>query len=244
MAAVLACAPAVASHWTAAWLLGLAQYRPSTLDLTAPSRRGHRRSDFFVHYAPLAAEDMTEADGIPVTSLERTHLDIAARWPRSLPSLLERAEGLEDEEGRRRFDLRRFESMLARTRRHPGRGPLQQALRLYRPEPAVLRSKLEKRFRRMLRAANLPAPRHNFVVGPYELDCYWPQQRFCVEIDTYGTHGSRRSFEEDRRRERVLRRSYGIEVERVTDVQLDEEPEQVIEAVAACLARRGRELAA
>ncbi|HEY2716315.1 MAG TPA: type IV toxin-antitoxin system AbiEi family antitoxin domain-containing protein [Solirubrobacterales bacterium] len=231
MAAVLACAPAVASHWTAAWLLGLARYRPSGFDLTVPSRRGHRRQEFFVHYAPLTAEDVTEVDGIPATSLERTHLDIAARWPDALPTMLEAAEGS------KRLDLRRFESLLARTSRHPGYGPLQQALRVYRPDPTVIRSNLERDFRALLRTSSLPLPSHNFIVGPYELDCYWPEHRFCVELDTYATHGSRRSFEQDRKRERELRR-LGVEVERVTDLQLEHEPDEVLAAVAESLRRR------
>jgi very-short-patch-repair endonuclease len=228
MAAVLACAPAVASHWTAAWLLGLALYRPSAFDLTVPSRRGHRRREFFVHYASLTAADVTDANAIPVTSIERTYLDIAGRWPNSVPGLLERSEES------KRFDLRRFESLLARTFGHPGHAPLRKALRGYRPEPAVLRSDLERDFRTLLRASSLPLPSHNVNVGPYELDCYWPDHRFCVELDTFGTHGSRRSFEEDRKRQRDLRR-LGIEVERVTDLQLEREPDEVLAAVVEAL---------
>jgi very-short-patch-repair endonuclease len=230
MAAALACAPAVASHWTAAWLWGLASYRPSSFDLAVPSRRGHRRSEFFVHYARLAEKDVTEVDGIPATSLERTHLDIGARRPESLAGMLERAEKLEDEEGRKLFDLRNFESLLARSEHHRGHAPLTQALHLYQPEPVLLRSKLERRFRDLLRASSLPLPSHNFILGPYELDCYWSERGFCVELDTFATHGSRRSFEADRKRQRELRR-LGIAVERVTDLQLEREPDEVLAAV-------------
>ncbi|MBS1880503.1 MAG: type IV toxin-antitoxin system AbiEi family antitoxin domain-containing protein [Actinobacteria bacterium] len=236
-AAVLACAPAAASYWSAAWLWGLATYRPSRFDLTVPSRRGHRRRQLNVHYAALGDEDLAEVDAIPVTSVERTHLDLAASHPRSLPKLLERAEEIEDEQGRRLFDLRRFESLLARTRGHAGHKPLSEALTIYRPDPTVLRSDLEKRFRALLRASSLPLPSHNVNVGPYELDCYWLEHSFCVELDTYGTHGSRRSFEEDRRRQRELRR-LGIEVERVTDLQLRDEPGEVLAALAVSLERR------
>ena len=172
-----------------------------------------------------------DADGIPVTSLERTHLDIATRWPDSVPGLLERAEES------KRFDLRRFESLLARTSGHPGHGPLTAALDLYRPDHSVLRSSLERDFRTHLHTASLPLPSQNFIVGPYELDCYWPDHGFCVELDTFGTHGSHRSFEEDRKRQRDLRK-LGIEVERVTDLQLEREPEEVLAAVAESLARR------
>ncbi len=60
----------------------------------------------------------------------------------------------------------------------------------------------------------------NFVVAGYELDCYWPEHLLAVELDTYGTHGSRLSFEEDRKRQRELG-ELGITLERVTDRQLD-----------------------
>jgi very-short-patch-repair endonuclease len=235
MAAVLACSPAVASHSTACRLLGL--FRSSSVfHLTAPSERRRKRG-FVFHLARLRSEDVTEVDGIPVTSVERTHLDIAARWPESLPKMLERAEALEDEEGRKLFDLRRFEALLARTKGHRGHGPLSKALLTYRPDPAVIRSNLERRFRDLVRASSLPRPSHNFNVGPYELDCYWPAERFCVELDVYATHGSRRSFEADREREDELL-LMGIEVMRVTDVRLEREPRQVLERVAAHLERR------
>jgi very-short-patch-repair endonuclease len=235
MAAVLACSPAVVSHSTACRLLGL--FRSSSVfHLTTPSERRRKRG-FVFHVARLRPEDVTEVDGIPATSLERTHLDIAARWPKSLPKMLERAEQLEDGEGRKLFDLRKFEALLARTKGHPGHKPLRQALLTYRPDLAVLRSNLERRFRDLLRASSLPRPSHNFNVGPYELDCYWPDHRFCVELDVYATHGSRRSFEADREREDDLL-MMGIEVMRVTDVRLEREPRQVLERVAAHLERR------
>jgi very-short-patch-repair endonuclease len=237
MAAVLASTPAVASHSTACRLLGLFR-SSSTFHLTAPSERRRRRG-FVFHLARLPPEDIAEVDGIPITSLERTHLDIAARWPAALPGMLERAEELEDEAGRKRFDLRKFEALLARTSHHPGHGSLQKALRIYRPEPAVLRSDLEKRFRNLLRDSSLPLPSHNVNVGAYELDCYWEHERFCVELDAYATHGSRRSFESDREREDDLLLA-GIEVMRVTDVRLAREPRQVVERVAAHLERRRR----
>jgi very-short-patch-repair endonuclease len=234
MAAVLANPPAVASHWTAAWLWGLLSARPDgKFHLTAPSRR-HSKRDFVVHYAALADEDVTEveeAPGIPVTSLARTHLDVAAVEPERMDRFLERSEEL------KLFDLRKFDSLLARSSGHRGYRPLSTALRAYRPESVVLRSKLEKRFRELIRASSLPLPSHNFIVGPYELDCYWPSQRFCVELDTYGTHGSRRSFEADRKRERELRK-LGVEVERVTDLQLEDEPKEVLAAVARGLGVR------
>jgi very-short-patch-repair endonuclease len=77
----------------------------------------------------------------------------------------------------------------------------------------------------------------NYVVAGYELDCWWEEARLAVELDTIGTHGSRLSFEEDRKRQRKLG-LLGITVERVTDLQLDREPDEVLRAVAARLGSR------
>jgi very-short-patch-repair endonuclease len=241
MAAVLASSPAVASHWTAGWLWGL--FRTNTaIHLTAPTRR-HRRSAFRVHYASLAPEDVGAQARIPVTSLARTILDLAPLVDRErLARLLERAEELEDDdEGRRLFDLRDFESLLARTDGHPGHARLHKALRIYRPDPTVLRSNLERHFRALLRASSLPLPSHNVNLGPYELDCYWPAHRFCVELDVFATHGSRLSFERDRERADDLL-AIGVEMIRVTDVRLEREPDEVLSRLAAHLERRRRTL--
>jgi very-short-patch-repair endonuclease len=235
LAAVFACGPAVASHWTAAWMWGLLSSRPTTFHLTAPTRR-HRHARFTIHFASLVPDDVTEVDGIPVTSPERTTLDLAAAAPKLTAGILERLD-----KPPHAFDLRRFGSLLARSVGHPGYTPLKKELALYREDfdPAFTRSRLEKRFRRALRAAGIPMPEANAIVGDLELDCWWGPERFAVELDTFGTHGSRRSFESDRRRQRELALR-GIAVERVTDNQLRDEPEEVLAAVAAQLRRRRR----
>jgi very-short-patch-repair endonuclease len=111
---------------------------------------------------------------------------------------------------------------------------LAEAVELYRPDPSVTRSGLERRFRELVREAGLPAPAMNYVVAGYELDCWWEEASLAVEIDTFGTHGSRLSFEEDRKRQRVLG-MLGIRLERVTDRQLASEPDEVLRAVEALL---------
>jgi predicted transcriptional regulator of viral defense system len=230
MAAVLANGPAVASHITAAWIWGLPRSRPGTFHLTAPTRR-HRKDRVVVHFARLEPEDTTSVDGIPVTSPARTVLDLAPDRGRDLAKLLRRADDLE------LLDRRRFEALLSRTGGHKGHAKLADALRLYRPEQATLRSDLERRFRDLVLAAGLPTPQTNVVVEGYELDCYWEVEAFAVELDTYGTHGSRLSFERDPERVDDLLLA-GIEVIRVTNVRLEREPRQTIARVADHLARR------
>lgn len=233
MAAVLANEPAVASHKTAAWIWGLRRSRPEGIHLTAPTRR-HRRKPIVVHFARLAPEDHAVVDGIPVTSVARTMLDLAPSEPtRRLHQMIERAEE------RGSFDLRRFDRLLARAGGHPGRVKLRYALDTFKPESATLRSDLEKRFRRLVLAAGLPTPQTNVVVEGFELDCYWEAEGFAVELDVYATHGSRLSFEADRERADDLLLA-GIEMIRVTGKRLDREPRETIARVAAHLERRRR----
>jgi very-short-patch-repair endonuclease len=229
VAAVAANAPCVASHWSAGWIWGLTRSQPSGKFHVAATTRRHRREEFHVHFAELTDEDTSSVQRIPVTSVARTALDLAALDPGGTSARLKRLE-----DGEHRLDLREFEALLARSKGHKGWAALSQAVDLYRPDPTVTRSGLERRFRALIRRSGLPRPSMNFVVAGYELDCYWPDHLLAVELDTYGTHGSRLSFEEDRKRQRVLG-LLGITLERVTDRQLDSEADEVLRAVAARL---------
>jgi very-short-patch-repair endonuclease len=80
-----------------------------------------------------------------------------------------------------------------------------------------------------------------FVEAGYELDIYWPEDRFAVELDTYETHGSHKSFESDRLRQEDLKLA-DIEMTRVTGHRLDREPQQTIKRVSQLLRQRRRQL--
>jgi putative AbiEi antitoxin of type IV toxin-antitoxin system len=135
LSAVLACAPgAVASHASAAWLWGLLRTRPGTIHITALTRR-HKKVGLHLHFARLADEDLAVCDGIPLTAIPRTLVDLAAILD---PSRLNRA--IERSEELRLFDLRAVDALLQRAGRHPGAGRLRRALATYRdrspPSPA------------------------------------------------------------------------------------------------------------
>lgn len=235
LAAVFASGPeALLSHYSAAWLWGLARWSPIPLSVTSPISRGPRTPIRLHRSRILTAADCEAIDAIPVTAVPRTALDLAAKLrPQQLLRLLDRAEEL------RLFDLRRFEDMLRRAGGHRGAGPLRGALEIYRPAPFT-RSGLERRFRELVLEAGLPRPVTGFNEASYELDVYWPEERFAVELDTYETHGSHLSFEEDRLRQENLKLA-GVEMIRVTGHRLDQEPRQVIERVARLLAQRRRQ---
>jgi hypothetical protein len=232
LAAVLACGPrALLSHGSAAWLWGIRRYGPEPLAVTAPQARKPRAPIQLHRSSILTAADRAIEEKIPVTSVARTFLDCAADSPRSrLQRMLERSEEL------KLFDLAPVEELLGRSRGHAGWGRLRRAIALYAPVPFT-RSGFERLFFEAVLAAGLPRPATNFVDAGFELDVYWPEQRFAVELDTYATHGTNAAFERDHVRDEDLLLA-GIELIRVTDVRFHREPEAVLKRVATLLARR------
>ena len=115
-------------------------------------------------------------NAIPVTSVARTLLDLAAVAPRQIDQALERAERLGS------FDLVAIDSLLERCGRHRGAPKLRLALGLYVPGLQT-RSELERRFLALLESAGLPRPSANVFAAGHEVDMLWPAQRLVVEID-------------------------------------------------------------
>jgi hypothetical protein len=231
LAAVLASSPSVASHLSAAWLWDLLRYRPGTVHVTSPTARRAKRS-FVVHQADLADADRAIRDGIPVTSVSRTILDLAVdRSPRDIRKQIQRGDDFKV------FDLREMRELLGRSNGHRGKARVEAALDGYRPDHVFTRSGLERRFLEVVREAGLPEPAMNYFVAGFEIDAYWADQRFGVELDVYATHGSRLSFEEDRERDDALLHAE-IETTRVTGPRLDREPGEVVDSIRRHLARR------
>jgi very-short-patch-repair endonuclease len=238
LAGVLAAGPrALLSHFSAAWLHGLLSTEPVPIHVTTPVPRKGRGSLRLHHSRTLGDTDRALAEGIPVTSVARTSLDLAplVRF-RSLRRALRRSEDL------RLLDLDDFRSVLARNRGHRGAPTLERALVIYEP-PRLTRSELERELVAAIEGMGLPQPSTAFVVAGYELDIYWPELRFAVELDVYATHGSHEPFEQDRLRDEDLKLA-GIELTRVTGRRFEREPQQVVERIARLLEQRRRQLAA
>jgi hypothetical protein len=183
----------------------------------------------------LADDDYAVHERIPTTAIPRTLLDLAANLPfRRLERCIERA----DERGL--FDLVAVDELLQRIKGHRGTRKLRRAVAMYRPS-AFTRSELERRFLELVHDAGLPRPSMNFVAEGYEIDAYWPDLRFGIELDVFDTHGTPAAFERDRLRQEDLKLK-GIELDRVTGVRIDLEPDDVIRRVAALLRQRRAEL--
>jgi uncharacterized protein DUF559 len=236
MAAVLACGPgAVTSHRSAGWLLGLKPPESRWVEVTAPGRtRGGAQGILLHQVRRLDGGDRGERDGIPITSLPRTLLDLAeVLRPRQLERAIEEAERL------RLFDLAAIEDLCLRSPGRRGVRRLRAVLAEPETEAALTRSELERRFLDLCRDAGVPTPAVNTVVMGFEVDAVWPDRQLVVELDGYAFHQGRVAFERDRVRDSVLQLA-GFRVIRVTHRRLETEPGVVAETLRSLLGMAGR----
>jgi very-short-patch-repair endonuclease len=236
MAAVLACGDrAVLSHMSAGWLWGLFPKCPVEAEVTIP-RHGRGRSGVKTHHpASLSPREWGTLERIPVTSLARTLLDLAATTPAwRLEQAIERAERLG------RLDLIEIDALLRQRHGEGGTRRLHRALDIYR-DPASSRSRTELLFLDLVKKAKLPRPATNTFVAGYEVDAYWEAERFAVEVDGWDTHRTRKAFESDPLRQEDLKLA-GIDSIRITARRIEREPQLVAKRLATLLAQRRREL--
>jgi very-short-patch-repair endonuclease/predicted transcriptional regulator of viral defense system len=238
MAAVLAYGDAaVLSHRSAAALHGIRRTARRETDVTLPAPSGRPRPGIEVHRSTtLAPTDVVTIDGIPSTSVARTLLDLADVLPhRGVEQAVDQAEVL------RVFDLRAVEEALSRAAGRRGAALLRRVLAEY-GGPTLTDRELEERFLALCRDASLPGPEVNAWVTvddgvAYKIDFLWREQRLAVETDGWGSHGTRKAFESDRRRDRLLRLA-GWDVVRFTWRDVEREPGEVRAALTRLLAAR------
>jgi hypothetical protein len=193
MAAVLACGEGgMLSHRAAAALWDLAAIPSGPIDVTAPTAR--RIEGIRCHRTrSIHPDDRTIIDGIPVTSVPRTLLDRAQTLhPQRLRTLVEQAQ---------RRDLLSplsLNALLSRSNGRKGTAALRAVLSELHDEAPWTQSELERRCLEFVRTHGLPEPRTNVLIDGILVDCFWPEHNLVAELDSYGFHTDRRSFESDR----------------------------------------------
>jgi very-short-patch-repair endonuclease/predicted transcriptional regulator of viral defense system len=228
MAAVLAYGDgAVLSHRSAAALHGIRPDNRATIDVTLPSQSARPRPGIRVHRSSaLTAADVTTVDGIPCTSLARTLLDLAeAVGERGVEKAIDRAVNLQI------FDLRALDEVLDRAVGRRGASVVRRVLADY-GGPTLTDEELEERFLILCRQASLTSPAVNEWIAldegiAYKADFVWRAERMIVETDGWGSHRTRRAFEHDRKRDRLLRLA-GWDVIRFTWRDVEREPGEVV----------------
>jgi predicted transcriptional regulator of viral defense system len=234
LAAVLAVGPgALLSYYSAGWLWGIWRGSPKPIHVTAFVPRHHLAPKGITRHRArsLVAVDRALVLGIPVTSVARATLDLAWKLRGDqVARLLAQAEDLG------LLDLDQLYAVIERNRGHHGAKRLRYALATYE-RPIWTRSDFERRFVEHLIGSGLPRPATGWNEVGYELDVYWPERRFAVELDTFETHGNRASFESDRARDLALALA-GVETIRVSELQFRREPNAIAANIATLLARR------
>lgn len=226
---------AVVSHEAAAWLWGLLPSCPQTIDVTVPQHGGKRAGIALHHSSTLVPEEHGKFGPIPASALPRTLLDLAATTsPRLTWNAVDRAER------RGRLDLTEIDAMLTRRRGHRGAERLRKALTIYR-EPGFYRARSERLLRRLVKKAGLSQPLINTWVNRFEIDAYWEEERFAVEVDGWETHRTRKAFENDRLRQEEMKLA-GIDVIPISARRIEQQPDEVGGRLAILLERRRREL--
>jgi hypothetical protein len=226
MAAVLACGEgALLSGRAAGYLFGAIKGPAPPPGVTAPTER--RVRGVTTHRSRgQGRADATTWRGIPVTTLSRTLVDLAA-----LLDLDDLARACHEARVCHGTTPGQVEAVLARRPKSPGAAKLRAILR---GDAHVTLSKLEKRFLVLLRDAGLPLPHTNRRAGRHWVDCRWAELRLTVELDSYRYHHSRHAWEQDRRREREAR-ARGDDFRRYTYGDVFEQPQLMLAELHALL---------
>jgi very-short-patch-repair endonuclease len=228
LAAVRACGQkALLSGRAAGHLLGMLKGVAPAPEVTVPTARQvpgvmTRRT------RRLDAQDRMTWRNIPVTTVARTIVDLAASL-----STGDLARACHEAGVRHGTTPAMVEDVLARRPGSPGAAKLREILR---GDVRITLSRLESRFLELLRDAGLVLPKTNRPAGGRRVDCRWPEQRLTVELDSYRYHHSRHAWEQDLRREREAR-ARGDDFRRYTYGDVFEQPEFMLAELGALLPR-------
>jgi very-short-patch-repair endonuclease len=219
IAALFAAGPgALLSHATAAWRWQLIPAPPTTIELTASRGRRSTRG-MALHASKLRPGDAARNGRFPTTSVPRTLLDLAARYDnRALLRALAEAEF--------QHDIRPANIEAVLRRGHSGSAKLRAALDAHAPGHGSVRSNLERRFRTLLLRHNVELPLRNQRLGPYDVDCLWPDRGVVVELDGR-QHARPNQADRDDDRDLWLR-AHGYVARRYGDKQIGRQPDAVI----------------
>jgi len=228
MAAVRACGDgAVLSGAAAAHLHGLVKGPAPAPYVTAPRKR---RVTGIVTTRSRQIEWAT-CRGIPVTTVARTLVDLAASL-----SLTDLTRACHEAGVKYATTPGQVEEVLSG---HPNARGARKLRAVMQGAAPVTQSALEKRFLKLLAEHDLPRPTAvNKTAGTFRVDCRWERPPLTVELDSYRFHNSRHSWERDRRREREAR-ARGDDFRRYTYDDVFEHPRQMLRELRSALRGHG-----
>jgi hypothetical protein len=216
--AVLYAGPdAMLSHRSAAHWRELIKQPPAVIEVSTPRLKVHSIPGVVRVYRGRSLVRAT-SDGVPITTIPQTLLDLAAVEP----ALVARALATLD--FRKQLDVRALEQVCGTGRR--GTKTLREALERHQPELAHTNGEFEERFLRWCERYGVPIPRFNVRLHGLIVDAYWPEHGLVVELDGYANHSSPAQLHHDRERELTLR-GHGLRVVRYDWALMHHQPESL-----------------
>ena len=227
----------VVSHEAAAALHGLASFGPGPLVLTVRHGAHQRPGQAAVHQSrDLVADHCSHVEGLPVTRVARTILDLAAVTGRHRLGL-----ALDDGCSSRRCGMEEVQALHDQLRRpgKPGMRRLGDVLAAPGPGYVPPDSVLERRFLRVLERGRLPRPALQAPLPwrpscPNRVDGIYAVERVIVECDGRRWHGRNQSMAEDRSRDREAQ-LHGYQVYRFLWEDITNHPEMVCSTLRQAL---------
>lgn len=230
LAAVMAAGPdALASHRTAGLLWGFDAVYGRIIELTVPFNEEPEPEGAVVHRTrrPNAVEVL---NGIPITSPEKTILDLASILGDKALSKAARSAI--------RLGLSTPEKMDQVVAMYGGRGVkgtrrTRRVIRMVADDHSGSVAELD--LKDIILDAPVPAPIQQLRVRlPDGSNAYpdfsWPDRIRIIEVDGFGAHGSPEQFEKDLRRQNALM-DLGWEIRRFTATEIREDPRRVRDEV-------------
>jgi hypothetical protein len=238
IAAVLASGSGAAlSDSSAAALLEIGDELQGTIEVSILPGTTRRRPGITIHRRPLGSHDVTEIDGVPVTTPIRTLIDLATRHS---PPALERA--INEADKRDLVTPQALRAALNERAGQPGVRSLRALLdsRTFR----LTDSELERQFLPIAAEAGLPPPITGANVNGFKVDFYWPELGLVVETDGLRYHRTPAEQSRDRVRDQA-HLAAGLTPLRFTHAQIRYQRDHVrktLVAVALKLWRPGDEI--
>jgi hypothetical protein len=236
-AAVAALPTATVSHQSAAEIHTIPNVRRGLAVVSVHTQTTHAFPAVKVHRNhDLDPSHVTIRDGLPVTTVCRTIIDLAAVLTADHVGAI-----VDDLLAAKRFTVPELEGAVALVSRRgkPGSACLHEILALRRDEPDPSATPLERRGFEVLHDGGLPAPIREYRMPwneNHRFDAAYPEARIAIEWDSRRWHTQVSAFETDRRRDRQAA-AHGWRVLRFTWQDVSLRSNDVINTVRRALER-------
>lgn len=192
-----------------------------------------RANGLCAHRLPLTAQETCDGGGFPITTAERTALDLLRTLPWSQCRSLWAWLGT-----RGVLSLSDIEAELTRRERRLGSGQLRKLIDV---SATGSLSAAEDILHDVLRCALISGWRPNAAVEVggrvvAVVDALFDAARLVIEVDGYAAHSTPQAFQRDRERQNLLVAA-GYQVLRFTWMDLNRRPEVVLSSIRAALTR-------